>query len=189
MPYSVLNDLPADIRERAARVKLVTFDVDGVLTDGRISFGVDGHERKSFHTLDGQGLKLLREFGVEVAWITARSSAHVARRAAELGIRHVYQKTDDKLACLRALCVTLDVSLDQVAYMGDDLPDLAPMQHVALAVAPASAHPWVKARVHWRTKNAGGKGAARELCDVILAAQGKAEAVLAKFLRSDVPPT
>ena len=183
MTWSALDDLPADIRERASRVRLVALDVDGVLTDGRISFGVDGNERKSFHTLDGQGLKLLRSVGVEVAWITARSSAHVTRRAAELGIRHVHQKVDDKLAVLREICMTLDIKLEEVAYMGDDLPDLGPMQHVALSAAPANAHPWVRSRVHWRTQRNGGDGAVRELCDLILCAQRKAEAVLAQFLK------
>jgi len=179
-----LGDVSPEVRERAKRVRLVALDVDGVLTDGRISFGVDGNERKAFHTLDGQGLKLLRTHGVEVAWITARGSAHVSRRATELGIRHVHQKVEDKLAKLRELCMTLDVKLEEVAYMGDDLPDLGPMQHVALAAAPANAHPWVVARTHWQAQRRGGEGAVRELCDLILVAQGKVDAVLAQFLKS-----
>lgn len=188
MPHSVLADLPHDVRERASCVKLAAFDVDGVLTDGRISFGVDGTERKSFHTLDGQGLKLLRSVGIEVAWITARSSEIVARRARELGIVHVFQGITDKLACLESLCGALGTTLDHVSYMGDDLPDLAPMSRCVLSVAPANAHAWVKSRVHWRTQRAGGDGAVRELCDLLLGAQGHAEAVLARFLDGGAAP-
>lgn len=182
MPHSPLDDLPAALRERAARIRLAAFDVDGVLTDGRLSFDASGLETKHFHTLDGQGIKLLAALGIEVAWITARSSEIVARRAAELGVTEVHQGVKDKLACLRRVCEPRGIALDEVAYTGDDLPDLSPMQHCGLAVAPANAHPWVKARVHWRTQAAGGDGAVREVCDLLLAAQGKAEAALALFI-------
>ena len=177
------NDLPKDILERAARVRLAVFDVDGVLTDGKLWYGADGRELKAFHVHDGLGLKRLRSNGIEVAIITARLSHVVADRMAELGIAHVYQDQKDKRTCLGQLLHALKLSPGQAAYTGDDLPDLAAMQDVGLAIAVANAHVWVRARAHWRTQLAGGEGAAREVSDLLLAAQGKADAELAAFLR------
>ena len=134
-----LAEVPVAVRERAERVRLVALDVDGTLTDGRLRFSSDGSEIKAFHALDGQGLKLLRESGIEVALITARSSELVARRAAELGIVHVHQGCHDKRAALRALCQILSIEPAQVAYMGDDLPDLPALALSGLAVGPSSA--------------------------------------------------
>ncbi len=178
------TDLPADIRERAARVRLAVFDVDGVLTDGRLWYGEDGHELKAFHAHDGLGLKRLRANGIEVAIISARSSPLVTRRTGELGIAHVYQGQQDKLACFTQLLHALGLTSGQCAYTGDDLPDLAVMQRVGLSVAVANAHPWVRERAHWRTRLGGGKGAAREVCDLILCAQGRGDAELAHHLGS-----
>jgi len=177
------NDLPADIRDRAARVRLAVFDVDGVLTDGRLVYAEDGHELKSFHVHDGLGLKRLLANRIEVAVITSRMSMVVTERMAELGVAHVYQGQDDKLACFQQLLSALKLEPGEVAYVGDDLPDLPPMQRAGFAVAVANAHPWVRERAHWRTRLAGGAGAAREVCDLILAAQGKAEAELSVALR------
>jgi 3-deoxy-D-manno-octulosonate 8-phosphate phosphatase (KDO 8-P phosphatase) len=177
------NDLPADIRDRAARIKLAIFDVDGVLTDGRLVYAEDGHELKAFHVHDGLGLKRLLANHIEVAVITARMSMIVTERMADLGVAHVYQAQDDKLACFEQLLHALKLEPDVVAYTGDDLPDLAVMQRVGLAVAVANAHPWVRERSHWRTRLAGGAGAVREVADLILAAQGRADAELAAFLR------
>lgn len=181
MPEAYLSTVPADVRERAARIRLLALDVDGTLTDGRLRLASDGTEIKAFNALDGQGLKLLRECGIEVALITARSSAIVAQRATELGIEHVYQGCHEKLASLRALCQILSLDAAQVGYMGDDLPDLAALGWVGLAVAPSNAHPWVAQRVHWITRSAGGAGAARELCDLIVDAQGKSAELLHKY--------
>jgi 3-deoxy-D-manno-octulosonate 8-phosphate phosphatase (KDO 8-P phosphatase) len=181
MPYNHLADLPAPIRERAAKIRLAAFDVDGVMTDGRLGFDADGIESKQFHVLDGFGLKMLRDHGVTVAIITARSSGVVAARAAELGIAEVHQGQKDKLGCLQAIAGRLGLSLDQVSYMGDDLPDLGCLLRAGLSCAPPNAHPWVRERVHWRTQLAGGRGAVRELCDLIVAAQGGAAAVLARW--------
>jgi 3-deoxy-D-manno-octulosonate 8-phosphate phosphatase (KDO 8-P phosphatase) len=177
------SDLPTDVRERAARIKLAVFDVDGVLTDGRLIYAEDGHELKAFHVHDGLGLKRLLANHVEVAVITARMSMIVTERMADLGVAHVYQGQDDKLACLEQLMHALKLESEAVAYTGDDLPDLAAMQRAGFAIAVANAHPWVREHAHWRTRLAGGAGAAREVCDLILAAQGKAEAELAAFLR------
>jgi 3-deoxy-D-manno-octulosonate 8-phosphate phosphatase (KDO 8-P phosphatase) len=177
------SDLPADIRERAARVKLVIFDVDGVLTDGKLIYAEDGHELKAFHVHDGLGLKRLLANHVEVAVITARLSMIVTERMADLGVAHVYQGQDDKLACFEQLLGALKLEAEETAYVGDDLPDLAVMQRVGFSVAVANAHPWVRERAHWRTRLAGGAGAAREVADLILAAQGRAEAEMAAFER------
>ena len=177
------SDLPTDIRDRAARIRLAIFDVDGVLTDGKLIYAADGHELKAFHVHDGLGMKRLLANHVEVAVITSRLSMIVTERMAELGVAHVYQGQDDKLACFDQLLHALKLEPADVAYTGDDLPDLAVIQRVGLAIAVANAHPWVRERSHWRTRLAGGAGAAREVADLILAAQGKADAELAAFLR------
>ncbi|MCX7555497.1 HAD hydrolase family protein [Xanthomonadaceae bacterium JHOS43] len=178
---SYLADVPQEIRARASRVRLVALDVDGTLTDGRLRLASDGTEIKAFSALDGQGLKLLRDVGIEVALITARRSQVVAQRAAELGISHVYQGSHDKRASLRALCQILALQTDEVAYMGDDLPDLPALILVGLAVAPANAHPWLLPYVHWTTHACGGAGAARELCDLILDAQERVAGILRQY--------
>ena len=179
-------DVPAEVRARAARIRLAAFDVDGVLTDGRLEYGANGEETKAFHVHDGLGMKLLRAHGIEVALVTSRSSLAVEIRAQELGIPHVFQGAGDKLARLRELAAAHGVALDAIAFVGDDLPDLAPMAHAGLAVAFANAHPWVLVRAHWVTTRSGGFGAVREVCDLLLAAQGKADAALASHL-ADAP--
>lgn len=176
------SNVNADIRARAARIRLAVFDVDGVLTDGRLWYSDDGRELKSFHVRDGLGLKRLMKHGIEVAIITARMSTMVTRRAAELGIAHVYQDQQDKLDCLKTLLHALELPPDAVAYAGDDLPDLAAMQHVGLAATVADAHHWVRERAHWQSTNPGGQGAVRELCDMILSVQGHDEEDLAALL-------
>lgn len=171
-----LADLPADILDRAARIRLAVFDVDGTLTDGRLWYSEGGHETKVFHVHDGFGLKRLQANGVQVALITARISHPVALRAEELDIAHVYQGQGDKRACLLELLDALHLTPEQVAFTGDDLPDLPPMRIAGLAVAVANAHPWVTEQAHWQTHRNGGQGAAREVCDLILHAQGKSAA-------------
>jgi 3-deoxy-D-manno-octulosonate 8-phosphate phosphatase (KDO 8-P phosphatase) len=168
-----LADLPADILARAAKIRLAVFDVDGTLTDGRLWYAEDGHETKVFHVHDGLGLKRLLANGVQVAIISARISHPVALRAEELDIAHVYQGQSDKRACLEQLMEALALTPDQVAFIGDDLPDLRPMRMVGLAVAVANAHPWILDQAHWHTRLGGGLGAAREVSDMILHAQGK----------------
>jgi 3-deoxy-D-manno-octulosonate 8-phosphate phosphatase (KDO 8-P phosphatase) len=168
--------VPADILARAAAIRLAVFDVDGTLTDGRLWYAADGSEAKQFHVHDGLGLKRLQANGVTVALITARHSEVVARRAGELDIAHVFQGEGDKRACLLALLAALKLDAHAACYVGDDLPDLPPMGVAGLAVAVANAHPWVAARAHWQTTRAGGDGAAREVCDLLLQAQGKADA-------------
>lgn len=178
MPYSHLNDFPADIRERAKKIRLACFDVDGTLTDGKLIIDSDGNESKSFHVLDGLGLKLLQRKGIAVAFVTARASAAAERRAAELGVES-HTGVSDKLACVTGIADRLGITLDEVAFMGDDLADLRVMLQVGFSVAPSQAHMWTRERAHWRTNARGGEGAARELCDLLLAAQGHAEGLLA----------
>ena len=182
MPYSHLNDYPADVRERAMRVKLACFDVDGTLTDGRLFFDSDGRELKAFHVHDGLGLVLLRKSGITPVFVTARASVIAEQRASELGLE-AHTAVTDKLACVQAIAARLGIGMDDVAFMGDDLPDLRVMLQVGLCVAPASAHAWVRERVHWRTSARAGHGAVREFCDLLLAAQGHAEHLLADVTR------
>ena len=171
-----LADLPADVLDRAAKIRLAVFDVDGTLTDGRLWYGEDGHETKVFHVHDGLGLKQLQVNDVQVALITARISHPVALRAQDLDIAHIYQGQSDKRACLLELLDALHLTPEQAAFVGDDLPDLPPMRIAGLAVAVANAHPWVAEQAHWQTSKSGGLGAAREVCDLILHAQGKSAA-------------
>ena len=175
------NMIPAEILERAARVKLAVFDVDGVLTNGHIIYTEDGHELKAFHVHDGLGLKALRAHGIEVAIISARISHLVARRMGELGILHVYQGQEDKLSCFHQLLDALHLSAGDCSYTGDDLPDLVVMQEVGLSIAVANAHAWVRERAHWQTQREGGQGAAREVCDLLIEAQGKADSMRSRY--------
>jgi len=179
-----LNDIPEDIVRRAARVRLAAFDVDGTLTDGRIWLDAAGNESKAFHIHDGLGLKLLEAQGIKVALITARKSEVAQARGRELGLQHVYIGVEDKRACLLLLSDELGLARDEIAFMGDDLPDLPAFAIAGLAVAPADGHQWARERAHWVTRERGGEGAARELCDLILAARGLVSTVLAGFERA-----
>lgn len=186
MPYSHISDFPSDLLARARKVRLVCFDVDGTLTDGRLLFDSDGRELKAFHVRDGQGLALLRRTGIPVAFVTARASTIAEQRAAELGAQ-AFTSVGDKLACVREIADRQGIAMDAVAFMGDDLTDLSVLQAVGLSVAPSDAHGWVRERVHWRTVATGGMGAARELCDLLLAAQGRAQEMLDDALQSRTP--
>jgi len=180
MPWSPLPAFPAHLHAVAANIRLACFDVDGTLTDGRLYYDKDGNESKAYFVQDGLGLKLLQQHGIHPVLITARNSQSALKRGADLGI-DTQIAVGDKLASVQTLCAQHGIGLEQVAFMGDDLPDLAPLGAVGLAVAPANAHPWIAERVHWITRADGGRGAARELCDVLLAAQGRLDAVLARF--------
>lgn len=172
-----------DIICKAQKIKLVIFDVDGVLTDGRLFFDQAGTEYKCFNAKDGQGLKLLQQNGIQVAIISGRKSEAVAVRMRNLGIEHVYQGHENKIAAFEELCNTLSVKPDEVAHVGDDLPDLALMNRAGLAIAVQDAHQAVIKRANWQTSLPGGRGAAREVCDLILEAQGKLEEALKPFLK------
>lgn len=169
---------PATAAERASRVKLMIFDVDGVLTDGGLHFTATGDTMKSFNSLDGHGVKLLGEAGIATAIITGRRSEIVAARAREMRIGHLYQGVEDKRAAFAELLAATGVAPDACGYMGDDWPDLAVMLRCGFATAPANAHPEVIARAHWVAEARGGHGAAREVCDAILRAQHRYDALL-----------
>ena len=178
MPHDPLQGLSADLVARAARIRLACFDVDGTLTDGRLFYDHLGNESKAYHVQDGLGLKLIQRHGILPVIITARDSASAARRGADLKIEtHVGVR--DKLALLKTLCQREAIGLDQVCFMGDDLPDITCLRVAGLSVSPSNAHPWVHDVTHWQTPLAGGQGAARQLCDVLLAAQGHLQTVLA----------
>lgn len=165
----------------AARVRLVVFDVDGVMTNGQLILGPAGEELKIFHVRDGHGLVMLRESGLAVAIITGRQSAVVAARMAELGIEFVYQGQRDKLVALADLRERLGIADDEICYVGDDLPDLPVLRQVGLPVTVADGHPQCVAAARWQTTAPGGAGAVRELCEMILAAQGRLAAQYARY--------
>ncbi len=167
--------------ERAARVRLLALDVDGVLTDGRLYFDNQGNEFKAFSTRDGLGLKAVQAAGVELAVITGRASRIVADRAASLGIEHVYQGQDDKLSAYLDLLARTGHDHEVVCYAGDDWIDLPVLDRVGLAVSVPAAGDDVKDRCHWVTTRDGGMGAVRELCELILEAKGLKDQLLAKY--------
>ena len=162
--------VPQQMLKRAASIRLLVLDVDGVLTDGRLYLTEDGSEFKAFHVRDGLGVERLQDSGIRVALVTGRQSRLVARRADELGITEVRQGCSDKAAALRELCESMGIDLAFAAHMGDDLPDLPPMQLAGLGIAVADAHPQVIAAADWVTRRGGGQGAVREMCDLILQA-------------------
>lgn len=182
MDRPVLTFAP-ELLLRAQDVRVAFFDVDGVLTDGGLYYGPQGEELKRFHTLDGHGLKLLRRAGIEPAVVTGRDSPALRARLQALGVRHVRYGTEDKLPAAQAILAELQLDWSQAAAIGDDWPDLPLLRRCALAVAPASAHPEVRARVHHLTAAAAGAGAARELCDLLLVAHGHYRALLEEALR------
>jgi len=167
---------------KARKIQLLVLDVDGVLSDGRLYFSNSGEEIKNFHIQDGLGIKLLARGGVETAIITGRSSAIVARRAEQLGIRHVMQSREDKLAALQELCATLTLDMGAIAYMGDDLPDLAAIRRAGLGLTVANANTVVRDHADWISQYNGGDGAVREACELILDAQGKLQTLLDEYL-------
>lgn len=159
------------LRARARSLALMAFDVDGVLTDGRLYYGSDGEQCKVFHTLDGHGLKALADCGVTLALITGRQSTMVSKRAAELGIRHVIQGREDKGIALAALAEQLGVDASQCGYCGDDQPDVAALHWAALAFSVPNGHPVARQAAQLITEAGGGAGAVREICDFICAAR------------------
>lgn len=170
-----------DILAKAARVRLVVFDVDGVLTDGSLYLGDDGQEYKAFHSRDGHGMKMLQEVGIEIGIITGRTSEVVRHRMESLGIRHVYQGQLQKLPAFQDLIARLGIDPDAVAYVGDDVVDLPIMVRVGLAIAVADAHPLVARHAHWQTANPGGRGAARDVCELVLDAKGELKELLRQY--------
>jgi 3-deoxy-D-manno-octulosonate 8-phosphate phosphatase (KDO 8-P phosphatase) len=178
-----LDKTMSAIVEKAKNIKLLILDVDGVLTDGRLFFDNDGNEYKSFHARDGHGIKLLQQTGVQVAIISGRKSSTVALRMKNLGVDHVYQGHENKIAAFNEIIEKIGIAPEQAAHVGDDLLDLPIMIRVGLAIAVNDANFAVKENADWCTVLPGGLGAVREVCDFIMQAQGNYDAVLAAYLK------
>jgi 3-deoxy-D-manno-octulosonate 8-phosphate phosphatase (KDO 8-P phosphatase) len=176
--------MDAALRERAARIRLLVLDVDGVLTDGKLYFDNAGSEMKAFNTRDGMGMKALQRSGIDIAVITGRTSEAVTRRMSQLGVQHVYQGRDDKLNAFLHLLEATDLDAQQVCFAGDDWIDLPVLLRVGLAVSVADAEDRVKEHAHWITSRKGGDAAVREICNLILAAQEKDQTILDEILAS-----
>ncbi|MDX1506143.1 MAG: HAD hydrolase family protein [Spongiibacter sp.] len=168
--------------EKARHITLLAMDVDGVLTDGSLYFGNSGEEMKAFSILDGLGIKLLRDAGIRPALITGRSSDLLARRAKELSIDIIYQGREDKATALEELRSDLKLDYSEIAYVGDDLPDLGAIRAAGLGITVANGHHFVARHADWQTRASGGKGAVREIAELILMAQGQLNAALESYL-------
>ena len=170
----------------AKLIKLLILDVDGVLTDGGLYFDDNGTEFKRFNALDGHGIKMLLDSGIEVAIISARHSKCVAHRLNGLGVKHYYQGQSDKALAFKDLIKKLNLEPNEVAYVGDDVIDLPVMSAIALPIAVANAHTFVKENALLTTKNCGGEGAVREVCDYLLKAQDKYDDLMDSFISQHI---
>lgn len=177
-----MTELDTELAQRFARIRLLSLDVDGVLTDGRLFFTDAGMELKAFSSQDGHALKMLQDNGVAVAIITGRRSRLVTRRARELGIRLVFQGARDKRTAFSALLARTGLEASAVAHVGDDIPDLPVLRQAGLAIGVANQNPVMAAYVHYITHAAGGAGAVREICELILRCQGHWDSALARYL-------
>ena len=178
-----MNVSLADATSKAKKIQLVIFDVDGVLTDGGLQFDNNGHELKTFSSLDGHGVRMLLGSGIQAAVITGRESKLVHHRMTDLGVGLVFQGCRNKLSAFEELLRNTQISAAHIAYMGDDLPDLPVMTRVGLAIAVQNAHPFVKRNAHWITTAKGGAGAVRETTDFILAAKNLLDDLQAAYLQ------
>jgi len=175
------ENYPSTVIKAAKKIKLLLLDVDGVLTNGRLYYGNSGEELKAFDIQDGLGIKLLQKGGIYVGIITGRSSSLLQRRADELDIQPLIQGREDKLTALNELLATMDISLEEIAFMGDDLPDLAVIRRVGLGITPANGNHIIASQALWQTRRSGGDGAVREVAELLLRSQGKLESLLAAY--------
>lgn len=173
---------PAPLLDKAARIRLVALDVDGVMSDGSLYFTASGDELKGFNILDGLGLKQLMAAGITVAVITGRNSPLTEKRMRDLSIPHLMQGREDKKVALQELVSTLDIPAEAIAYMGDDLPDLPAIRYAGLGVTVPNGYWLVQQQADYCTQAAGGSGAVRELCDLLLSAGGHLNTTLAPYL-------
>jgi 3-deoxy-D-manno-octulosonate 8-phosphate phosphatase (KDO 8-P phosphatase) len=171
------------LAERIKPLRLVAFDVDGVLTDGGLYLSDSGEEFKRFNSLDGHGLKMLRNSGIELAIITGRTSKCVEMRAKNLGITRLYQGIEDKLAAMQSLLADMKLAPEAAAFMGDDVVDLPVMRRIGLALSVPGAPQIVRDHAHYVSQRDAGNGAVREVCELILGAQGNLDAQLAPYLK------
>jgi len=178
-----VRDLSEEVAGRARRLRLMVFDVDGVLTDGTLWYGRGGEALKGFHAIDGHGIKMLAASGVACALLSGRSSAAVSARAAELGIAHALQGIEDKRAAFEELLKKMNLNLQQAGFMGDELVDLPVLTRCGFAAAPGEAPEAVRSRVHYVAAAPAGRGAAREVCELLMRAQGTYEKALQEYLR------
>jgi 3-deoxy-D-manno-octulosonate 8-phosphate phosphatase (KDO 8-P phosphatase) len=171
------------LAEQIKSIRLIAFDVDGILTDGGLYLSDSGEEFKRFNSLDGHGLKMLKASGVELAIITGRTSRCVELRAKNLGITHLYQGVENKLEVMQALLAKLQLAAEVSAYMGDDVVDLPVMRRVGLAISVPNAPQIVRDHAHYVSQREGGHGAVREACELIMSAQGTLDTQLAPYLK------
>ena len=172
-----------ELNQKASKIKLLILDVDGVLTDGRLYFSNEGESHKAFNSLDGHGLRLLMDNGIDIAIITGRQSKIVQHRMGDLGVTRIYQGYRDKLPALQQLLKDTGLQADQIAYMGDDILDLPVMSRVGLAVSVPNGHAFAREHSDLVTQASGGRGAVRELCDFLLAAKGLLDDIQSAYLR------
>ncbi|MCB2189233.1 MAG: phenylphosphate carboxylase subunit delta [Deltaproteobacteria bacterium] len=175
------------VAQRARAIKLLILDVDGVLTDGRVTYDDSGNELKTFDIRDGHGLKLLMRAGIEVAWLSGRGSKANQVRAAELAISELRENCHFKLPVLEEMLAARGLAPEAVAFMGDDVIDLPPMRQVGLALCPADAVVEVRQQAHWVSKKPGGKGAVREACELLMKSNGKWAEVTDRYYGGPAP--
>jgi 3-deoxy-D-manno-octulosonate 8-phosphate phosphatase (KDO 8-P phosphatase) len=173
----------SEIQQKARQIQLLILDVDGVMTNGGLQFDAEGREYKTFNSLDGQGMRMLLECGIQIAVITGRKSKLVNHRMNDLGVKLVFQGHRDKRPAFSELLKKTGLGCSQIAYLGDDLPDLAVMGQVGMAIAVDNAHAFVKQQADWVTQASGGSGAVREVTDFILKAQNLLDAKQASYLQ------
>lgn len=171
------------VEERAKKIKVLVFDIDGVMTSGALGLGDDGQEYKFFHSQDGLGLKMIRKTGLIIGIVTGRTSQLVVKRAENIGAKHVYQGSEDKLASFQALIKAANVSAEECVFMGDDVIDIPPMRRCGLAVSVPHGMPLVKEYAHYVTTREAGFGAVREVCELIMKAQGTFDDQMAHYLK------
>ncbi|MFL1464709.1 KdsC family phosphatase [Marinobacter sp. DUT-3] len=176
---------PARILDKAAGIHLLALDVDGIMTDGKLFFSATGDEMKGFNILDGLGLKQVMAAGMTVAVITGRTSPLTEKRMKDLGIPHLMQGREDKKVALQELVDTLGVAAESIAYMGDDLPDLPAIRFAGLGITVPNGYWLVREHADVCTSVAGGSGAVREVCDLLLTARGKLDSTLASYTQAD----
>ena len=175
------ENYPSTVVKAAQKIKMVLLDVDGVLTDGRLYYGNSGEELKAFNIQDGLGIKLLQKGGIDVGIITGRTSELLKRRTDELNIQLLVQGREDKLTALNEILVDSTINLEEIAFVGDDLPDLAVIRRVGLGITPANGNHIVASQALWQTQKGGGNGAVREVAELILSAQNKLNALLEPY--------
>ncbi|MBE0486285.1 3-deoxy-manno-octulosonate-8-phosphatase KdsC [Marinobacter sp.] len=173
-----------ELKKKAANVRLIALDVDGIMSDGRLYFSANGDELKAFNILDGLGLKQLMNAGITVAVITGRRSPLTEKRMSDLGIAHLMQGREDKKVALQELVADMNIAPEQIAYMGDDLPDLPALQYAGLGISVPNGYWLVRQQADYCTLAQGGYGAVREACDLILWAQNRLQATLQHYLNN-----